>query len=37
MEATSNQRFSEDFRFGFTVTYNGRYRIDKPAQPREAS
>lgn len=37
MEANSNQRFNEDFRFGFTVTYNGRYRTDKPAQTREAS
>ena len=42
MEANSNQRFNEDFRFGFTVTYNGRYRTDKsstdkPSQIGEAS
>ena len=37
MEANRNQRFNEDFRFGFTVTYSGRYRTDKQAQAREAS
>ncbi len=37
MEANRNQRFNEDFRFGFAVTYNGRYRTDKPAPTGEAS
>lgn len=37
MEANRNQHFNDDFRFGFTVTYNGRYRTDKPTQSREAS
>ena len=37
MEANRNQRFNEDFRFGFLVTYSGRYRTDKPAQTPEAS
>lgn len=37
MEANGNQRFNDDFRFGFAVTYKGRYRTDKPAHTPEAS
>jgi hypothetical protein len=37
MEGNRNQRFNEDFRFGFAVTYNGRLRTGRPQQTAEAS
>lgn len=37
MEANRNQRFNDEFRFGFHVSYNFRYRTDQPPQPGGAS
>lgn len=36
-EGNRNQRFDEEFRFGFLIRYNFDYRTNKPAQPQGAS
>jgi hypothetical protein len=36
-EANHNERFNEDFRFGFLISYNFRHRIERPAATGEKS